>query len=262
MTSFWWLSTCFVLLTVLSDCSKLWTWKATEVFPDFNRDRHWFLSLQKMDLEIPSKGGHVQSFTYAHCGQLPPGFWSLTTAASSGPSSSGWRLVPHVALLLAWYVEGTTWSLSRRIANPRSTNSVESQICWMQKWHVVGLWHWIMKWNWCNWCRFRFSAIFGPADGQPTYTFSSFVFFRLKRFHKISLQLQNEIKETKHRVDHLLDEILGICDSLLFDFLSDQCCRGPHRRGPMYRGVFLQHCIWFVDPYFYRMDLRMTGVFL
>ena len=77
MTSLWWLSTCFVLLTVLSDCSKLWTWKATEVFPDFNRDR--FLSLQKMDLEIPSKGGHVQSFTYAHCGQLPPEFWSLTT---------------------------------------------------------------------------------------------------------------------------------------------------------------------------------------
>ena len=36
-----------------------------------------FFPYKKMDLEIPSTSGHVQSSTYAHCGHLPPGFFFL-----------------------------------------------------------------------------------------------------------------------------------------------------------------------------------------
>ena len=194
-------------------------------------------------------------------GNCPPYFGLWPLPASSGPSSSGWRLNPR-CVTLSWYVEGTTWSLSRRIANPRSTNSVESQICDAEMaccW-LVTLDH---EMKLVHWCRFRWSNIWA-ADGQPTYNFAASFFSDWKDFtKKFPLQFfERNQGDYKHRVDHLLDEILGICDSLLFDFLSDQCCWGPHRRGPMYRGVFLQHCIWFVDPYFYRMDLRMTGVFL
>ena len=133
----------------------------------------------------------------------------------------------------------------------------------MQKWHAVGSWHWIMN---------ETGALVPLSLKQylggrwsTTYKFAASFFSDSKDFtKKKSQQLQNEIKETKHRVDHLSDEILGICDSLLFDFLSDQCCWGPpHRR--------VSHVSWRLPPAlhlvrwslrFYRMDLRMTGVFL
>ena len=102
------------------------------------------------------------------------------------------------------------------------------------------------EWNWCNWCRFRFSAIFGrQMVNPPTLHFAASVLSDWKKFtKKIHCNCSNEIKETNHRVDHLLDEILGICDSLLFDFLSENSAvEDLIAVYPMYRGVFLQHCI-------------------
>lgn len=227
MTSFWWLSTCFVLLTVLSDCSKLWTWKATEVFPDFNRDRHWFLSLQKMDLEIPSKGGHVQSFTYAHCRQLPcrilvfdhPPVHPVPVVLDDGKK-------PTLRYSKADTWKERLWSLSRRIANP-ITNSVESQICWIQKWHVVGSWHWNMnetgalvplslkqylggRWS----THLHFAASF--FSDWKDFTKKNHCNFWTKS-RRLSIGLT------------ICWTLLGICDSLLFDFLSDKCCWGPEK---------------------------------
>ena len=142
---------------------------------------------------------------------------------------------------LSRYVEGTTWSLSRRIANPRYTNSVESQ-----KWHVVGSWHWIMNETGAIGAAFVFQQYLGGRWSTHLHYILQLPCFQTekKNTKKNHCNCSNEIKETNHRVDHLLDEILGICDSLLFDFLSENSAvEDLIAVYPMYRGVFLQHCI-------------------
>ena len=111
------------------------------------------------------------------------------------------------------------------------------------------------EWNWCIGAAF-IEAIFGPQmvnhlHFAALYVLSDFSFHKLSHITKFHCDCRTTSRRLWLSMGLTICWIfLGIC-LWFFDFLS-QCCRGPHSFGPMYHCAFLQHCIWFVDPYLCR----------